>query len=241
LSYINDIEGRVEATHGPKGSIQYGYYDTGRKLYVRTPDTDNWSEVDTQVSFVYDGLGRLQFKEYYGAGAAEPNEMVEYAYDSLGRKTGQTLYNTEGGEFTAISWSDYEYDFEGNIVKVDTSEGAVNYSYHDITQRKSSTWTDNSETQYSYDRLGRLKNAEVTKRDGQTLAEPEITKYNYNEAGSRAAVEVGNGALTEYTYDKLNRLTDLTHYETTSKINTCLLYTSPSPRDRTRSRMPSSA
>ena len=219
MSYINDIEGRVEATHGPKGSIQYGYYDTGRKLYVRTPDTDNWSEVDTQVSFVYDGLGRLQFKEYYGAGAAEPNEMVEYAYDSLGRKTGQTLYNTEGGEFTAISWSDYEYDFEGNIVKVDTSEGAVNYSYHDITQRKSSTWTDNSETQYSYDRLGRLKNAEVTKRDGQTLAKPEITKYNYNEAGSRAAVEVGNGALAEYTYDKLNRLTDLTHYKTTAKIN----------------------
>ena len=172
------------------------------------------------TEFYYDGLGRLQFKEYYGAGAAEPNEMIEYAYDSLGRKTSQTLYNTEGGGSAAISWSDYEYDIEGNIVKVDTSEGAVNYSYHDVTQRKSSTCTDNSETQYSYDKLGRLKNAEVTKRDGQTLAEPEITKYNYNEAGSRAAVEVGNGALTEYTYDKLNRLTDLTHYETTSKINT---------------------
>ena len=27
----------------------------------------------------------------------------------------------------------------------------------------------------------------------------------------------------------------------TAKLNTCLLYTSPSPRDRTRSRMPSSA
>ena len=27
----------------------------------------------------------------------------------------------------------------------------------------------------------------------------------------------------------------------TDKLNTCLLYTSPSPRDRTRSRMPSSA
>ena len=26
-----------------------------------------------------------------------------------------------------------------------------------------------------------------------------------------------------------------------AKVNTCLLYTSPSPRDRTRSRMPSSA
>ena len=29
--------------------------------------------------------------------------------------------------------------------------------------------------------------------------------------------------------------------EKSSMLNTCLLYTSPSPRDRTRSRMPSSA
>ena len=29
--------------------------------------------------------------------------------------------------------------------------------------------------------------------------------------------------------------------ESTTSYNTCLLYTSPSPRDRTRSRMPSSA
>ena len=43
---------------------------------------------------------------------------------------------------------------------------------------------------------------------------------------------------------KKNILQDLIHVES-SKIklteNTCLLYTSPSPRDRTRSRMPSSA
>ena len=32
-----------------------------------------------------------------------------------------------------------------------------------------------------------------------------------------------------------------TWFEELCKSNTCLLYTSPSPRDRTRSRMPSSA
>ena len=31
------------------------------------------------------------------------------------------------------------------------------------------------------------------------------------------------------------------YFETSGRIKTCLLYTSPSPRDRTRSRMPSSA
>ena len=32
-----------------------------------------------------------------------------------------------------------------------------------------------------------------------------------------------------------------TNFEKSNKIDPCLLYTSPSPRDRTRSRMPSSA
>ena len=36
-------------------------------------------------------------------------------------------------------------------------------------------------------------------------------------------------------------LTDKTSYEEVCKGNTCLLYTSPSPRDRQKSRMPSSA
>ena len=38
-----------------------------------------------------------------------------------------------------------------------------------------------------------------------------------------------------------NCLNDLEHWSRTWQLNICLLYTSPSPRDRTRSRMPSSA
>ena len=43
---------------------------------------------------------------------------------------------------------------------------------------------------------------------------------------------MGSGA-TEATDDDFSSVTGLYHF--------CLLYTSPSPRDRTRSRMPSSA
>ena len=42
-------------------------------------------------------------------------------------------------------------------------------------------------------------------------------------------------------YDALNNLIDFHIDAGTSSIVSCLLYTSPSPRDRTRSRMPSSA
>ena len=51
----------------------------------------------------------------------------------------------------------------------------------------------------------------------------------------------------EYTQAELNEFSNeqkmmIQHRDDLmNKINSCLLYTSPSPRDRTRSRMPSSA
>ena len=51
-------------------------------------------------------------------------------------------------------------------------------------------------------------------------------------------------ARMEAKYGKLwetNKVSDLDKYHELRKIKPCLLYTSPSPRDRTRSRMPSSA
>ena len=41
--------------------------------------------------------------------------------------------------------------------------------------------------------------------------------------------------------DFINDIEDLVGYQIEVHGHTCLLYTSPSPRDRTRSRMPSSA
>ena len=45
-----------------------------------------------------------------------------------------------------------------------------------------------------------------------------------------------------FAYDPTtHRLEDCPAYLVNDHVSTCLLYTSPSPRDRTRSRMPSSA
>ena len=52
-----------------------------------------------------------------------------------------------------------------------------------------------------------------------------------------ADIKVGDKIVTKSgIHAKISELND-----TTIIIETCLLYTSPSPRDRTRSRMPSSA
>ena len=53
---------------------------------------------------------------------------------------------------------------------------------------------------------------------------------------SRSSASIRRAIAGIATIHKLNRLTD-----PTKDPDVCLLYTSPSPRDRTRSRMPSSA
>ena len=51
------------------------------------------------------------------------------------------------------------------------------------------------------------------------------------------AAHAGMGFVYKSSYDKANR----TSAETARGVGICLLYTSPSPRDRQKSRMPSSA
>ena len=60
------------------------------------------------------------------------------------------------------------------------------------------------------------------------------------EAGDNACDDghiVRSTVIGENEIDKKERLVNVKSHKSTS----CLLYTSPSPRDRTRSRMPSSA
>ena len=64
---------------------------------------------------------------------------------------------------------------------------------------------------------------------------------NYAIVGTR--YEEGSNAGAAYVFER-NETTGIwsqTAYLKASNIDVCLLYTSPSPRDRTRSRMPSSA
>ena len=50
----------------------------------------------------------------------------------------------------------------------------------------------------------------------------------------------GSSQLSQFM-DQTNPLSEITHKRRVSALGPCLLYTSPSPRDATLSRMPSSA
>ena len=73
---------------------------------------------------------------------------------------------------------------------------------------------------------------EVTTREGFQIAH-DISSYSFTALAKSALPLLSeNAALLTLTY--LGSIQSLPNYN-------CLLYTSPSPRDRTRSRMPSSA
>ena len=76
------------------------------------------------------------------------------------------------------------------------------------------------------------------------VAEDDPFKNAFKEMGEAGAAQVriipatGAEKFAEYIFNKIN---EFVKTETNNRVRVCLLYTSPSPRDRTRSRMPSSA
>ena len=75
--------------------------------------------------------------------------------------------------------------------------------------------------------------SDVYKRQGGILKRKWVVT---DASGNTASCEQHFHVITEVPWMCPDPLVELT-----CKDNTCLLYTSPSPRDRTRSRMPSSA
>ena len=71
----------------------------------------------------------------------------------------------------------------------------------------------------------------------ETIDKTVIYNYYFLWQNNQAAIALGYGSLYNHSYDPNAEY--IMDYE--GQILVCLLYTSPSPRDRTRSRMPSSA
>jgi RHS repeat-associated protein len=114
------------------------------------------------------------------------------------------------------------YDFDGRLEQVNTPEGVINYSYDLATDRLTSTCTANSEMDYTYDALGRLKTVHVTKRNGAPV--DETTTYGYDAVGNRSEEDLPNNVVTKYQYDDLNRLTNMMHIVGTTTTNAIYSY-----------------
>ena len=140
---------------------------------------------------------------------------VQWTNPSDGTITGYQ-YSTDNVAYTNISGSD---------------QNTTDYTFTSLTASTSYTL---------YIRAvnvgGESDPASITQTTNQIPAPGAVTNLattsvSHNEIGVSWTAATGNP--TDYEYS--------TNGSTNTNPNTCLLYTSPSPRDRTRSRMPSSA
>ena len=166
-----------------------------------------------QIEYIYDTFGRLEYKCYYETDALYASEAYHYYYDNLGRNYQVDFidYINSANNYSEIT----DFDREGRVISETTPQGVVNYQYNTVTGNKDRTWTDMTETQFSYDESGRLKETILTKSNGVVLdgvdgrPEPQITQYGYDANGNREYMTLPTGAVTQYEYDSLNRLDKL--------------------------------
>mgnify|MGYP003381363426 CR=1 FL=1 len=89
--------------------------------------------------------------------------------------------------------------------------------------------------------LGDVYKRQVVSR-GLALSQPDkIGSSNRHETQGITCAQQAHGLARRVEQLERGASDDVPATRCDARINTCLLYTSPSPRDRTRSRMPSSA
>jgi RHS repeat-associated protein len=142
------------------------------------------------------------------SGSGKANETVGYTYTGLGQPlTVSDSADTTTADSTGTTTD--HYDAEGDLIEVDSPQGTIDYGYDLATGEHTSTTTANTSIAYGYDDQGRLITTTVSELNGAPLSTPLVTTDTYDAVGNKATETLPNGDVTTYTYDALNRLTNL--------------------------------
>ncbi|MCP4107562.1 MAG: PKD domain-containing protein, partial [Desulfobacteraceae bacterium] len=187
--WIYDHMGRVTKHTLPEDmSESFTYYPNG-EVKTRTDFNDN------TTTFAYYSYGKLKSKTF------QDGSSVSCIYTPDGRT--DTVTDTRG-------ITDHDYDFRGRLSSVLNPDGTeISYTYYPDGSRKTVA-VPSGTTTYTYDDLNRL----------ETVAGPDglSTFYTYDSAGNRKSMIYPNGNVTEYEYNALNRLKEITTRNSDSEI-----------------------
>jgi len=219
------------------------YDDNGiQKTITTTTDYDGWGRVihqmnrhGGQVNTTYDTMGRVASVSNPFTAGGSPGATTGYSYDVLGRTTVVTLPDSQtvqsiydGNSETMIDEVNRKTqqlnDGLGQLVTVNEQDSsgnltqATNYSY-DALGNLMQVNQGNQLRSYKYDALSRMTNEKIPEKGDPTQTNQWTTTYTYTSANAVATRTDARGVITTYTYDTLNRLSQVS-YNTVSGVTT---------------------
>jgi len=179
-----DRVGRVLSRTLPLGQTEsFTYNEVGNR--IRRIDFNG-----ALSTFNYD-VNNRQIRADYADG-----ESVATTYTTTGRVNTQT---------DARGITDFDYDAQDRLTRITYPTGAVIEYEYDPAGNRTGLSTANQAVVYGFDALNRLSTVDNGQGGGNT------TTYHYDPVGNRQAIDHANGTRTDYTYDDLNRLLEVTH------------------------------
>jgi RHS repeat-associated protein len=200
-TYEYDMLGRnVKRIHPDAGETRMEYDLAGNLI---SEQTANLIATGGAIQYIYK-YARLMDIHY----PHHAENDVHYTYD----KAGRIKMRTDG-----IGSEEFLYDRMGNVAQsllriiIPTEQNAyvfrTRYEYDSFGRMRSIVYPDGEVVQYNYTTGGLLKNVFGTKNGWRN---DYLADRGYDEQGRKIYQKDGNGAWTEYTYDKqrqwLNRL-----------------------------------
>jgi len=198
-------------------------YDELNRVIQRVLPGGEWETID------YDAVGNITARIDFNG------DRTTYVYDVMNRLTEKTFDDGSNVAYTYTSTGQrhsvtdsrgtttYEYNDLDRLAKVThPGQEVISYAY-DLNGNLASQTTPGGSVNYEYDALNRL--TEVLSPNG------DIHQYSYDAAGNRKYIYAPNDFITEYIYNRRNRLTQLTHQTSSGTIQDSFTYTlSPSGR-----------
>ena len=192
FTYAYDGLNRLTQKTLPGGAtVTYTYDPLGRLLSV----TDR----NGPLAFTYDALGRLLTTTSQAA------RTLAYAYDPAGNRVG--LQDETG---IVIS---YTYD-PRNLLETltDPRTGTYNFRYDRLGRRTALTRPNRAVTRYGYDAASRVVGLTHSGRNSPL----EGLSYSYDASGNRIT-DSRNETKQQYTYDRLDQLTEVRMQESVAR------------------------
>ena len=213
--FTYDLAGRRTKIKDPRGNETIFAYDAAYRLTSETNAASNVTSraydamsnltgvtdaMNRTTNYTYDDFNRLTKIKYpeasVGAGRLEEN----FTFDAAGNLTQKT---DQAGRVTSIA-----YDTADRVTSTtDPALKVTSYEYNARSQRTAVVDALAQRYEFVLDALGRVTQE---KKDTATKS------FQYDSAGNRSQRTDYNGAITNYSYDDLNRLTTISYPDTTS-------------------------